>query len=342
MTTNFERITYKLNKNQQTWFVTGVAGFIGSHILETLLKLNQKVIGLDNYFSGYEDNLTQVKELVTADQWKNFTFIEDDIRNKKLLLEKTKGVDFVLHQAALCSVPQSMSEPELAHDINVNGFINILEACRKNGIKSLVYASSSAVYGDDPATAKREGRIGQILSPYGLTKYIDELYAEHYAKLFGLKCVGLRYFNVFGPRQDPDGAYAAIIPKWVACMIRDDPITIYGDGDMTRDFCYVGNVVQANILAAIMPLHDKNYHVFNVGCGLRTSINELFRTLQEMLMTEYPHVKTIRPINGDSRMGDIKNSLADIMQIQNRLKYDAAILLNEGLNLSIDWYKKQV
>jgi UDP-N-acetylglucosamine/UDP-N-acetylgalactosamine 4-epimerase len=342
MMTHFERITNKLKKEQQTWFVTGVAGFIGSHILETLLKMNQKVIGLDNYFSGYEDNLVHVKELVTADQWKKFTFIEDDIRNRELLSKKTKGVDYLIHQAALCSVPQSMSEPELAHDINVNGFINILEACRVNEVKKLIYASSSAVYGDDPATAKKEDKIGQIQSPYGLTKFIDELYAEHYAKIFGLKCAGLRYFNVFGPRQDPDGAYAAVIPKWVSTMIRDEPITMYGDGEMTRDFCYVGNVVQANILAAITPFLELNYNVFNVGCGLRTTMNQLFSTLQEMLMTEFPHVKAIRPIYGDSRVGDIKHSLADIMHIQSRLKYDANILLNEGLNLSIDWYKKQV
>ncbi len=338
----FKKIERDLHNHQYTWLITGVAGFIGSHLLESLLKYKQKVIGLDNYFSGFEDNLKQVKDIVGTANWKNFTFVEEDVRNKEVCYQLTKGVDFVLHQAALASVPRSIEDPILTNDINVTGSLNVAKASVDNGVKRLIYASSSAVYGLDSVSAKKEDETGGFLSPYAVSKYLFELYAENFAKIYGFESVGLRYFNIFGSRQDPDGAYAAVIPKWISAMLNNDPVIIYGDGENTRDYCHVKNVVQANILAALAPKIESLHQTFNIGCGLRTDLNQLFKALKNMLISQYPHLKDCAPVYEAPRQGDIVHSLADIAKAQVHLKYTPEVLTNAGLTKSIVWYKENV
>lgn len=271
----FEQIKVDLSGSPKHWLITGVAGFIGSNLLEMLLKLNQKVVGLDNFDTGYQKNLDEVKGLVSEQQWQNFSFIEGDIRDFDTCLKAAKGVDYVLHQAALGSVPRSIADPITTNSANITGFLNMLEAAKQNEVTSFVYAASSSTYGDHPALPKVEENIGNPLSPYAVTKYVNELYADVYSRTYGFNCIGLRYFNVFGRRQDPDGAYAAVIPKWTASMIKGEQVFINGDGLTSRDFCYIENTVQMNILAATGS-DEAKANVYNVAVGDRTTLNDLF------------------------------------------------------------------
>lgn len=334
----YEQVQQKLQAEPKTWLVTGVAGFIGSNLLEHLLKLEQTVVGLDNFATGKRDNLTQVRALVSPAQWQRFKFIEGDIEALDTCQGACQGVDYVLHQAALGSVPRSIEDPLRSHGSNVNGFVNMLMGVRDRRVKRMVYASSSAVYGDSPELPKREGSIGRPLSPYAVTKYINELYAEVFVRCYGLETTGLRYFNVFGPRQDPEGAYAAVIPKWIAALIKGEPIYINGDGETSRDFCYVENVVQANILAAVSANPASANQVYNVALHDRTTLNQLYQTLQSGLAPSVPAVAKARPIYRDFRAGDVRHSLADITQARQLLGYEPTHDIARGLAVSLDWY----
>lgn len=278
----YKQVEGALSSKPETWLITGVAGFIGSNLLEALLKLNQKVIGLDNFATGHQANLDEVKESVSTEQWSAFTFVEGDIRDPETCVEVVKGVDNVLHQAALGSVPRSIKDPITTNNTNISGFINMLVAAKDANVKSFTYAASSSTYGDHPALPKIEENIGNPLSPYAVTKYVNELYAQVFARTYGFKSIGLRYFNVFGKRQDPNGAYAAVIPKWTAAMINDEPLFINGDGETSRDFCFIENVVQMNILAAQSDVSARD-QVYNVAVGDRTTLNQLFDALKNTL-----------------------------------------------------------
>ncbi len=279
---NYQNCRQALSVNPKTWLITGTAGFIGSNLLEHLLKLNQRVVGLDNFATGHQSNLDEVQSLVSPEQWSRFTFIEGDIRNLEDCARACEGVDYVLHQAALGSVPRSLNDPITTNAANITGFLNMLVAARDAGVKSFTYAASSSTYGDHPALPKVEENIGKPLSPYAVTKYVNELYAEVFARSYGFKAIGLRYFNVFGKRQDPGGAYAAVIPKWTAAMVRGEDVFINGDGDTSRDFCFIENAVQANLLAATAEDSAKN-EVYNVAVGDRTTLNDLFAALKSAL-----------------------------------------------------------
>jgi len=279
---SFEQVKQELLNAPKKWLVTGVAGFIGSNLLETLLKLNQHVIGLDNFSTGYQKNLKEVQGLVSEEQWQRFSFVEGDIRDSSTCLNVSEGVDYVLHQAALGSVPRSIADPITSNASNITGFLNMLEASKQNEVTSFVYAASSSTYGDHPALPKVEENIGNPLSPYAVTKYVNELYADVYNRTYGFKCIGLRYFNVFGRRQDPDGAYAAVIPKWTASMIKGEQVFINGDGETSRDFCYIENTVQMNILAATGP-DEAKAEVYNVAVGDRTTLKSLYDSIKNAL-----------------------------------------------------------
>ncbi len=319
--TAYQRIKRKLREQPEVWLVTGCAGFIGSHLIEELLSLGQKVRGLDNLSTGKRENLKQVQRATSPNAWERFAMIEGDIREIETCIRACRGVDYVLHQAALGSVPRSIEDPIEVHGANVTGFLNILNSAQKSRIKRFVYASSSAVYGDEKELPKVEKRIGRPLSPYAVTKYADELYAEVFERCYGLECVGLRYFNVFGPRQDPDGQYAAVIPKWIAAMQRGEKIRINGDGLTSRDFCYVDNVVQANILAAKVPSSKLDARVFNIAANEQVTLNELFLALSEALLTRYPKIHRLKPSYGPFRAGDVRHSLADISRAKRFLGY---------------------
>ncbi|EPG2861382.1 NAD-dependent epimerase/dehydratase family protein [Acinetobacter baumannii] len=332
----YEEVLEQLKSNPKTWLITGVAGFIGSNLLETLLKLNQKVIGLDNFATGHQYNLDEVETLVSSDQWKNFTFYNSDIRNLEDCQKACANVDYVLHQAALGSVPRSIADPILTNSANITGFLNMLVAARDAQVKSFTYAASSSTYGDHPALPKVEENIGNPLSPYAVTKYVNELYAEVFARAYGFKSIGLRYFNVFGKRQDPNGAYAAVIPKWTAAMIQGDDVFINGDGETSRDFCYIENTVQANILAAVANDEAKN-QVYNVAVGDRTTLNDLFNAIKNALReNQIMYVKD--PIYRDFRKGDVRHSQASVEKIQNLLGYKAQYVISEGVDLAMKWY----
>ncbi len=323
---------------QRTWLVTGVAGFIGSNLLEALLRLGQRVVGLDNFATGFQHNLDQVRDAVGAEAYQRFRFIEGDIRSLETCREACAGVDIVLHQAALGSVPRSIDDPILSHDNNVTGFLHMLVAARDAKVKRFVYAASSAAYGDWPGLPKVEDQIGRPLSPYGAGKYMNELYADVFGRCYGLETVWLRYFNVFGPRQDPEGAYAAVIPKWVASMLRADPVYINGDGETARDFCYIENVVQANLLSGTVPNPEAAGQVYNVAVGDSTTLNQLFRALAESLARHIPGFKVAEPVYRDFRAGDVRYSRADISKIERLLGYQPAYGVSEGLERAIDWY----
>ena len=332
----YEQVVAELGANPKKWLVTGVAGFIGSNLLETLLKLDQEVIGLDNFATGYQRNLDEVAGEVTAEQWGRFTFHEGDIRNLADCQQAVGGVDYVLHQAALGSVPRSIEDPATTNDVNISGFLNMLIAARDEGVESFTYAASSSTYGDHPALPKVEENIGNPLSPYAVTKYVNELYAEVFAMAYDFKSIGLRYFNVFGKRQDPDGAYAAVIPKWTAAMIQGDEVFINGDGETSRDFCYIDNTVQMNILAATAP-DSARRSVYNVAVGERTTLNELFDAIRSALRDNDIPVhaqKTYR----DFRVGDVRHSQADISKAQAALMYSADIDVSRGIQLAMPWY----
>ena len=330
----YEQVQTELRQTPQTWLVTGVAGFIGSHLLETLLQLNQRVVGLDNFATGHQRNLDEVQTLVTPEQWANFYFIQGDIRQLTDCQKACDGVDYVLHQAALGSVPRSLADPIATNETNITGFLNMLVAARDAKVKSFTYAASSSTYGDHPALPKVEDTIGKPISTYAVTKYVNELYAEVFGKTYGLQSIGLRYFNVFGSRQDPNGAYAAVIPKWISSMIKSEPIYINGDGETSRDFCYVDNAVQANLLAATTTKPDAVNQVYNVAVGFRTSLNELFALIRGNLEAQGIMVD-IKPVYRDFRSGDVRHSLADISKAVNFLGYSPTERLNQGLALCI-------
>lgn len=336
--TKFEQVKKELLEEQKTWLITGVAGFIGSNLLEQLLNLNQKVIGLDNFATGHQHNLDEVQRLVSESQWENFSFIEGDIRNSDTCKNAVQGVDFVLHQAALGSVPRSINDPLTTNSTNIDGFLNMLDAAKNANVKSFTYAASSSTYGDHPGLPKVEDRIGNALSPYAVTKYVNELYASVYARTYGFKCIGLRYFNVFGQRQDPQGAYAAVIPKWTAAMIANEEIFINGDGETSRDFCFIENTVQMNILAATAS-HEAKDEVYNVAVGDRTTLNTLFDSLRTALgenNVAYAEDPTYR----DFRAGDVRHSQADISKAKNNLGYQPLFNIQQGIQKSMPWYIK--
>ncbi|MEY2466279.1 MAG: UDP-N-acetylglucosamine/UDP-N-acetylgalactosamine 4-epimerase [Verrucomicrobiota bacterium] len=329
-----------IRKSQKNWLVTGVAGFIGSHLLETLLKLDQGVVGLDNFSTGKKKNLDEVKASVSEQQWTRFKFIEGDIADATICQAACRDADFVLHQAALGSVPASMENPLGAHRANVTGFLNLLVAARAAKVKRFIYASSSAVYGDDPTLPKIEDKIGQPLSPYAATKRMDEIYADTFARAYGFALIGLRYFNVFGARQDPDGAYAAVIPKWIAALLRREPVHINGTGETSRDFCFVENVVQANLLAATTENPEAVNQVYNVAVGERMTLNELFYLLQNSLRKRDATLPEQKPVYREFRAGDVLHSLADISKARRLLSYSPGKKTQDGLELAMDWYQR--
>lgn len=332
----YQIIKEQLLAQPKTWLVTGVAGFIGSNLLETLLKLNQTVVGLDNFATGHQHNLDEVKSLVSEAQWNNFTFHQGDIREYSDCEKAIKGVDYVLHQAALGSVPRSIADPLTTNAANITGFINMLQAAKEQGVKSFTYAASSSTYGDHPALPKVEENIGNPLSPYAVTKYVNELYAGVYARTYGFKTIGLRYFNVFGQRQDPNGAYAAVIPKWTAAMINGEDVFINGDGETSRDFCFIENTVQMNILAATAPEEVKD-QVYNVAVGDRTTLNDLYSAIQTALDTQGVEVKG-ELIYRDFRAGDVRHSQADVSKAVNNLGYKPEFKILEGIDKAMGWY----
>ncbi len=334
----FEEVTERVKAKPRTWLVTGAAGFIGSHLLETLLKLDQRVIGLDNFSTGSRENLAQVRQAVTGGQWKNLHFIEGDIRSLDSCRKACASVEFVLHQAALGSVPRSIADPIATHDNNATGFLNMLVAAHGAGVSRFVFAGSSATYGDHSALPKVESQIGRPLSPYAVTKHVNELYAEVYARCHGLPSIGLRYFNVFGPRQDPNGAYAAVIPRWIAGMIRNEPVFINGDGATARDFSYVDNVVQANLLAATVDEPAAVNQVYNIALNAKTTLNELFEMIRSLLESRYPSLRNLRPTHRELRHGDVRFSQADISKARQLLGYHPSWGVQQGLARTIDWY----
>ncbi|EHU3217356.1 TPA: NAD-dependent epimerase/dehydratase family protein [Acinetobacter baumannii] len=337
----YQTICEQLKQQPKKWLITGVAGFIGSNLLETLLKLDQSVVGLDNFATGHQYNLEEVQGLVTSEQWARFTFIQGDIRNLEECQKACAEVDYVLHQAALGSVPRSIADPITTNAANITGFLNMLVAARDAKVKSFTYAASSSTYGDHPALPKVEENIGNPLSPYAVTKYVNELYADVFARTYDFKCIGLRYFNVFGKRQDPNGAYAAVIPKWTAAMIQDEDVFINGDGETSRDFCFIENTVQANILAATTTNEEAKNQVYNVAVGDRTTLNDLFNAIKNALgVNEITYVK--KPIYRDFRKGDVRHSQASIEKIKNLLGYDAKYTINEGIDLAMNWYSNKI
>jgi UDP-N-acetylglucosamine 4-epimerase len=376
----YDLLKTNLLNETKTWLITGVAGFIGSNLLETLLKLNQRVVGLDNFSTGHQGNLDEVQALVGSQQWLNFQFIEGDIRSmqdcKRAMLftyqlqkvldnteaKTTYQVNYVLHQAALGSVPRSLEDPVATNQNNIDGFLNILVAARDAQVKRFVYASSSSTYGDHPDLPKIEGKIGNPLSPYAVSKLVNELYADVFASAYGFKTIGLRYFNVFGPRQDPNGAYAAVIPKWISALIKNQTVYINGDGENSRDFCFVNNVVQANLLAASVSeselggIRNSEMHltyeealrtniinspvnqVYNIAVGDSTTLNKLYEQIYFKLLPYYPHLEQVRPLYVDFRKGDVRHSLADISKANVLLKYQPSYRVDEGLELAMAWY----
>lgn len=331
-----------LSTAQATWLVTGVAGFIGSNLLEALLRSQQTVVGLDSFVTGHQKNLDEVRKNVGEDAWSRFSFTKGDIRDLETCQRVCSGVDYVLHQAALGSVPRSLADPLTTHAANATGFLNMLVAARDARVRRFVYAASSSTYGDHPDLPKVEEKIGKPLSPYAVTKYLNELYADVFARSYGISSVGLRYFNVFGPRQDPNGPYAAVIPLWIASLMRKQPVFINGDGETSRDFCFVENVIQANVRAALTP-HEEAFHdVYNVAVGDRTSLNELFSQICATLKAYEPSVAGAEPTYRDFRAGDVRHSLASIEKARRDLGYEPTHPIAIGLEMAMEWYVKNL
>jgi len=338
MTSRYEQVKAELKANPKTWLITGVAGFIGSNLLETLLGLNQTVIGLDNFATGHPHNLDEVQRTVTDTQWARFSFIEGDIRNLDDCKKAVTGVNYVLHQAALGSVPRSIEDPITTNQANIDGFLNMLVAAKDEKVASFTYAASSSTYGDHPGLPKVEDTIGKPLSPYAVTKYVNELYADVFARTYDFNTIGLRYFNVFGKRQDPNGAYAAVIPKWTAAMIKGEDVFINGDGETSRDFCFIENVVQINLLAATAKAEATN-QVYNVALGDRTTLNTLFDALKTALGqcgVEYGAA----PVYREFRAGDVRHSQADISKAAEQLGYEPVFRIYDGIGKAMPWYVK--
>ena len=339
--TRYDQLLTDLPKAPKTWLITGVAGFIGSNLLETLLTLDQTVVGLDSFATGHQRNLDEVQSLVTPEQWARFTFINGDIRSLDDCQRACAGVDYVLHQAALGSVPRSLADPITTNSTNIDGFLNMLVAARDAQVKSFVYAASSSTYGDHPGLPKVEDLIGKPLSPYAVTKYVNELYADVFARCYGFTTIGLRYFNVFGKRQDPDGAYAAVIPKWAASMIKGEDVFINGDGETSRDFCFIENTVQANLLAATTENPDARNQVYNVAVSGRTTLNMLFNELKAAL-AENRVIYNKLPVYRGFREGDVRHSQADIRKISRLLDYSPSHDINRGIVTAMRWYLERV
>jgi UDP-N-acetylglucosamine 4-epimerase len=338
----YQQLRADLAASPKRWLITGAAGFIGSNLLQTLLELDQHVVGFDNFATGHRTNLQEVEHCVPPAQWRRFRFIEGDIRDPDACRRACDGVDFVLHQAALGSVPRSIEDPITTNSVNVSGFLEILSAARSAGVKRFVYAASSSTYGDHPGLPKVESLIGKPLSPYAVTKFANELYADVFSSTYGFSSIGLRYFNIFGARQDPDGPYAAVIPKWIAALIQNEPVYINGDGETSRDFCYVANAVQANLLAATSLDEAAVNQVYNVAVGQRTSLNELFEHLRAMLAPRFAHLADASPIHRDFRPGDVRHSLADISKVHRLLGYEPTHTASEGLSEAMEWYLRHL
>lgn len=334
----YETIQSQLRAEPKTWLITGVAGFIGSNLLEHLLRLNQTIIGLDNFSTGKRSNLGEVRSTVSKDQWQRFRFIEGDIRELETCRTVCTGVDYILHEAALGSVPRSIADPILTNESNVSGFVNMLVAARDAGVKRFVYAASSSTYGDHPGLPKLEDTIGKPLSPYAVTKYVNELYADVFARTYGMETIGLRYFNVFGPRQDPEGAYAAVIPCWVRALIKGEAVHINGSGETSRDFCFVENVIQMNLLAATTTEPAAVNQIYNTAVNARTSLNELFIMLRDRLLQHYPHLAGCTPVYREFRKGDVLHSQADISKAATLLGYAPGHTIDAGLDAALSWY----
>ncbi|MFP5214177.1 MAG: SDR family oxidoreductase [Acidobacteriota bacterium] len=334
----FETLKARLKQTPRKWLITGVAGFIGSNLLERLLELDQHVVGLDNLTTGKKRNLLEVQSLTPEEKWERFTFIEGDIRDPDTCREACRGVDYVLHQAAMGSVPLSIEKPLESSENNIRGTLNMLVAARDERVRRFVYASSSSVYGSSPELPKVEDVTGTPLSPYAVTKATGELYADVFARNYGMETIGLRYFNVFGPRQDPNGHYAAVIPKWVGSMIRGEPACINGTGETSRDFCFIENVIQVNLLAAATENPEAVNQVYNVALGSRTTLNELFGMLRVRLLPHYSHLADYKPVYRPFRAGDIMHSLADISKARRLLGYAPTHTIDQGLDEAIGWY----
>jgi UDP-N-acetylglucosamine 4-epimerase len=334
----YAQLKRDLLASPRTWLITGVAGFIGSNLLETLLSLNQRVVGLDNFATGKRENLSEVQGGVGEERWRNFRLIEGDIRNLTDCQSACAGVDYVLHQAALGSVPRSLEDPLTTNETNITGFLNMLIAARDAGVRRFVYAASSSTYGDHPALPKVEENIGKPLSPYAVTKYVNELYADVFARCYGFETIGLRYFNIFGRRQDPDGAYAAVIPKWFSALLRGETVYINGDGETSRDFCYIDNTVQANLLAACASKKEALNQVYNIAVGDRTSLNELFLLIRDEVAKVFPQAQGAQPAYRDFRAGDVRHSLADIGKAQRMLGYAPTHTIRTGMLEAAEWY----
>lgn len=336
--TTYDTLKSDLSNSPSTWLITGVAGFIGSNLLETLLKLNQKVKGLDNFSTGHRYNLDEVKNLVSEEQWKNFTLLEGDIRDIDNCHDACKGVDYVLHQAALGSVPRSIEDPALTNANNITGFLNMLIAARDAEVTRFVYAASSSTYGDHPDLPKQEDKIGKPLSPYAVTKFVNELYADVFSRTYNFNTIGLRYFNIFGQRQDPNGAYAAVIPKWFAALLSGEDAFINGDGKTSRDFCFIDNCVQANLLAATAVSEDAVNQVYNVAYGERTTLTELHGLIKDRVDASGRKTGDSQLIYRDFRAGDVRHSLADISKAETLLGYAPQFDIKSGLNKASEWY----
>jgi UDP-N-acetylglucosamine/UDP-N-acetylgalactosamine 4-epimerase len=338
----YNSVQEQLLNEPKTWLITGVAGFIGSNLLEKLLILDQQVVGLDNFSTGKPSNLLEVQGRVTDEQWRRFKFVEGDIRNLATCREVCQGVDYILHEAALGSVPRSIEDPITSNESNVSGFLNMLVAARDAGVKRFVYAASSSTYGDHPGLPKVEDVIGKPLSPYAVTKYVNELYADVFARNYGMEAIGLRYFNVFGQRQDPDGAYAAVIPRWIKALITGDTIFINGSGETSRDFCYVENVVQMNLLAATTVEPGAINQIYNTAVNARTDLNQLFSKLHTRLLPHYPHLADCKPVYRDFRKGDVLHSQADISKAAGLLGYVPTHTIDQGLDEALGWYMENL
>tara|TARA_R110002110_G_scaffold91264_2_gene237403 strand:- start:6545 stop:7579 length:1035 start_codon:yes stop_codon:yes gene_type:complete len=336
--TRYDVLKSELEEKPRVWLVTGAAGFIGSNLVETLLLLGQTVVGLDNFATGHRANLGDVQLRVGESNWQRFSFIEGDIRDLETCSRASKGVDYILHQAALGSVPRSLEDPLQTNSANIDGFLNMLVAARDAGVSRFVYAASSSTYGDHPGLPKVEEEIGKPLSPYAVTKYVNELYADVFQRCYGLDTIGLRYFNVFGPRQDPQGAYAAVIPRWFESLCQSQPCRINGDGETSRDFCFIENTVQANLLAATVTSAQAINQVYNVAVGGRMTLNALYGNIRELLAHDYPAVAAQEPQYGEFRAGDVRHSQADISKAETLLGYVPTHTVEQGLAVTSDWF----